>query len=169
VSRRSIVAGKWLATSLASALVTLLTLLGFTLTLQYLPLERLGMRVALGPAEALLILAAILPLTLFGAALQMLIATFARSFKEAQTYLGLLNLVPTLPAMFLMLGSTQTAWWMLPLPTLAQVASIVSVLRVEAVPTWHLLVIAVSSVAYSLACLLALERLLGRERIIFGR
>jgi sodium transport system permease protein len=169
VSRRSLVLGKWLATSLASTLVALITLFGFVLTIEYLPLERLGMKVALGPREAGLILAAILPLTLFGAALQMLIATFARSFKEAQTYLSLLNLLPTVPAMFLMLGSTQIAWWMLPLPTLAQVATIVNVLRGEAVPGWHLAVIALSSLCYSALCVGFLERLLTRERIIFGR
>ena len=169
VSRRSLVLGKWLATSLASTVVALCTLLGLTLTIQHLPLERLGMKVALGPREAGLILAAILPLTLFGAAVQMLIATFARSFKEAQTYLGLLNLVPMVPAMFLMMGSTQGEWWMFPLPTLAQVTVVVSVLRGDVVPGWQLLVIALSSLCYSALCIAVLERLLGRERIIFGR
>ena len=169
VSRRSLVLGKWLATALASALVALLTLIGLTLTIRQLPLEQLGMKVALGAREAGLILAALLPLTLFGAALQMLIATFARSFKEAQTYLGLLNLVPMVPSMFLMMGSTQNEWWMYPLPTLAQVTVVVSVLRGDAIPAWQLLVIALSSILYSALCVLVIERLLGRERIIFGR
>jgi sodium transport system permease protein len=169
VSRRSLVVGKWLATALASTVVALLTLVGLTLTIQQLPLERLGMKIALGPREAGLIVAALLPLTLFGAAVQMLIATFARSFKEAQTYLGLLNLVPMVPSMFLMMGSTQNEWWMYPLPTLAQVTVVVSVLRGDLVPGWQLLVIALSSLLYSALCVAAIERLLRRERIIFGR
>ena len=169
VSRRSLVLGKWLATAFASMIVALLTLVGLTLTIQHLPLEQLGMKVALGPKEAGLILAALLPLTLFGAAVQMLIATFARSFKEAQTYLGLLNLVPMVPAMFLMMGSTQNAWWMYPLPTVAQVTVVVSVLRGDVIPGWQLLVIALSSLLYSALCVVVIERLLGRERIIFGR
>jgi sodium transport system permease protein len=169
VSRRSIVVGKWLATALASTLIALITLLGFMLTIARLPLERLGMRVALGPAEAGQILAAILPLTLFGAGLQMLIATFARSFKEAQTYLGLLNLLPMAPAMFLMLGPPPDAWWMLPIPTMAQVEVVVRVLRGDVVPAWQLAVIALSSLAYSAVCVALLERLLSRERIVFGR
>jgi len=169
VSRRSIVVGKWLATALASTIIALITLLGFMLTIARLPLERLGMRVALGPAEATQILAAILPLTLFGAGLQMLVATFARSFKEAQTYLGLLNLLPMVPAMFLMLGPPPDSWWMLPVPTMAQVVVVVRVLRGDLVPAWHLAVIALSSLAYSALCVAALERLLARERIVFGR
>jgi sodium transport system permease protein len=99
----------------------------------------------------------------------MLIATFARSFKEAQTYLGLLNLVPMVPSMFLMMGSTQNEWWMYPLPTLAQVTVVVSVLRGDVIPGWQLLVIALSSILYSALCIAGIERLLGRERIIFGR
>jgi sodium transport system permease protein len=169
VSRRSIVVGKWLATALASTIIALVTLLGFMLTIARLPLERLGMRVALGPAEAGQILAAILPLTLFGAGLQMLVATFARSFKEAQTYLGLLNLLPMVPAMFLMLGPPPDSWWMLTIPTMAQVGVVVRVLRGDLVPAWQLAVIALSSLAYSAVCVAALERLLTRERIVFGR
>jgi len=169
VSRRAIVLGKWLATALTSACVALLTLGGFVITIHQLPLERLGMKVTLGPTEAAQILATILPLGLFGAALQMLIATFARSFKEAQTYLGLLNLLPMAPSMFLMLGPAVNAWWMLPLPALAQVGTVVNVLRGESVPPLHLLVIAVSSLAYSALCLYSLQRLLTKERIIFGR
>lgn len=169
VSRRTIAVGKWLATALASTVVALLTLLAFVITIHQLPLERLGMRVVLGPVEVVQILVAILPLTLFGAALQMLIATFARSFKEAQTYLSLLNLLPMAPAMFLMLGPPSEAWWMLPIPTVAQVATVVRVMRGDSVAAWQLLVIGVSSLAYSAFCLACLERLLRRERIIFGR
>jgi hypothetical protein len=73
------------------------------------------------------------------------------------------------PSMFLMLKPAQSAWWMLPLPTLAQVSTVVDVLRGEVVPLWHLAVIAASSLAYAGLCLLGLVRLLGSERIIFGR
>jgi len=169
VSRRAIVLGKWLATALTSACVALLTLSGFVIMIHQLPLERLGMKVTLGPTEAAQILATILPLGFFGSALQMLIATFARTFKEAQTYLGLLNLLPMAPSLFLMLGTAQDAWWTLPLPAVAQVSTVVNVLRGEGVSSVNLLVIALTSLAYSALCLFFLERLLTKERIIFGR
>lgn len=169
VPRAVLVLGKWLATVAASAGVTLLTLLGFMLTLHFLPLEELGMKVVLGPKQALMMLGAVLPLAFFGSALQMLIATFARSFKEAQTYLNLLNLVPMAPSMFLMFKPAQSEWWMLPLPTVAQIGTVVDVMRGEVVPAWHLPVIGVSSLAYAAVCLICLVRLLGQERIIYGR
>ncbi|HWO14763.1 MAG TPA: ABC transporter permease, partial [Polyangiaceae bacterium] len=169
VRRRTLVVGKWLATSLFSVAVASVTLAGFMLTVFFLPLEELGMKVLLGPREALSMWVGVLPLALFGAALQMTIATFARSFKEAQTYLNLLNLLPMAPSMFLMLEPTRTAAWMLPVPALAQVSTLLDVMRGEAVPVWHHGLIGVSSLAYTGLCLGALVRLLGREQIIFGR
>lgn len=169
VPRRTLVLGKWLATSLASLAVATVTLLGFMIMARFLPLEELGMKMLLGPYEALVLWAAIAPLALFGSGLQMLIATFARSFKEAQTYLNLLNLLPMAPSVLLMFEPAQSAAWMLPLPALAQVGTIVDVMRGESVPAWHLGVILVSSLVYTAACLGALERLLENEKIIFGR
>jgi sodium transport system permease protein len=169
VPRRTLVIGKWLATSLASLAVATLTLFGFMVVVRFLPLEELGMKVLLGPYQALLMWASIAPLALFGSGLQMLIATFARSFKEAQTYLSLLNLLPMAPAMFLMFEPARSAAWMLPVPALAQVSSVVDVMRGELVPAWHLVVILISSLAYTALCLAGLVRLLQKEKIIFGR
>jgi sodium transport system permease protein len=169
VRRRVLVLGKWLATCSASVAVATVTLAGFMITVRFLPLEELGMKVLLGPYEAALMLVSVIPLALFGSALQMLIATFARSFKEAQTYLNLLNLLPMVPSMLLMFEPARSAWWMLPLPALAQVGTVVDVMRGEVVPLWHIAVILLSSLAYTALCLFGLVRLLEREQIIFGR
>lgn len=169
VPRFRLVVGKWLTTVVFSTVITLVTLIGLALTVRFLPLEEVGLKVLLGPREALAMLASVLPLTLFASSLQMLIATFARSFKEAQTYLSLFNLLPMAPSMVLMLEPTRTAAWMLPIPALAQVSTLVDVMRGESVPAWHFGLIALSSLAYAALCLWALVRLLGREQIIFGR
>ena len=169
VSRRTLVLGKWAATTLTSIGVATLTLLGFMITVHFLPLEKLGMKVSLGPGEALSIWGAIVPLALFGSGLQMLVATFARSFKEAQTYLSLLNLLPMAPSLLLMFEPAQGAWWMWPLPAVAQVSTVVDVMRGDDVPLWRLAIIALSSLCYTYICVLILARLLTRERIIFGR
>ena len=42
-------------------------------------------------------LAAVLPMCLATSAMQSSVATMARSFKEAQTYLGMLMMLPMLP------------------------------------------------------------------------
>ena len=71
--------------------------------------------------------------------------------------------------MVLMLEPTRTAAWMLPIPALAQVSTLVDVMRGESVPAWHFALIVLSSLAYTALCLWALVRLLGREQIVFGR
>ncbi len=169
VPRVQLVLGKWLATVVAGAAVTVVTLLGFMAALTAVPLEEIGLKIAFGPREGMLVLAAVLPLVLVGGALQMLIATFARSFKEAQTYLNLLNLLPLVPSMFLMFNPLEDAAWVPLVPTVAQVSLVVDVMRGEAVGTASLLLVAASSLALAALFLLALVRLLRSERIVFGR
>ena len=169
IPRYQLVLGKWLATVLAGTVVTVVTLLGFMAALTAVPLEDIGLKIVFGPREAALALAAVLPLVLVGGALQMLIATFARSFKEAQTYLNLLNLVPLIPSMFLMFNPLEDARWTPLVPTVAQVSLVVDLMRGEAVGAPALLMVAFSSLALSLCFLFALVRLLRSERIVFGR
>ena len=61
------------------------------------------------------------------------IATFARSFREAQTYLSVLTLAPTLPGVLLAIHPVNTAAWMMLVPVLGQQALVLDVLRGEPV------------------------------------
>ena len=167
--RSSLVLGKWLATSIAALIVAIAAQLVFMATISITPFEVVGLKVSLGAPAAAQMLVVVLPLAFFGAALQMLIATFARSFKEAQTYLNLLNLVPVLPSMFLMLSPATREWWMMLVPTMAQVTAVVDILRGDSIPAWHIALIWTSSFGFSAICLLLLTQLLRRERIIYGR
>ncbi len=167
--RTALVVGKWLATSIAAALVAVVTLVVFVVSIAWTPFEEVGLRVSLGAAEALLMLVALLPLAFFGAALQMLVATFARTFKEAQTYLNLLNLLPMVPSLLLMLSPGSRQWWMTLVPTVAQVTTVVDILRGEEVGVVDLSLIWMSSALLASLCLYLLVRLLARERIVFGR
>ncbi len=169
VSRGALVLGKWLATSTAAIVVSLTTMLVFALTVGFMPLEQIGLRVGWGVREGCIVLLVVLPLTFFGAALQMLVATFARSFKEAQTYLNLLNLVPMVPSLLLMFSPAERSLWMTLVPTVAQVTTIVDALRAESVSAAAVGLIWLSTAALTAPCLWTLARILERERIIFGR
>ena len=65
-----------------------------------MPTEKLGMKLEIGLRFALVLLL-MLPLVVLIATLQTLVAAFAKSFREAQTYLSLLMFVPTVPTMLL--------------------------------------------------------------------
>ena len=62
--------------------------------------KRFGMSVNFGPLIALKVILYCLPLVPLGASLMTIVAAFTRSYREAQTYLGLVLLVPTLPLVF---------------------------------------------------------------------
>ena len=65
-----------------------------TALLRFIPLQELGMRFRFGTPHMLGLMAAALPMCLLTASVQSCVATLAKSFKEAQTYMGILILAP---------------------------------------------------------------------------
>ena len=91
--------GKWLAAVAFNLLTVVLTLILSFLVLRWDRLEKMDIPVTLSVEDALRFLLLLLPLALLTPALQMLIALFARSFKEAQTQLSLLMILPMIPGL----------------------------------------------------------------------
>jgi sodium transport system permease protein len=84
------------------------------------------------PTEAIVrLLLVILPVTLLGASVLTALAAYARSHREAQSYLPLLVFLPMLPTMYLMVAPVKTQLWMLAVPFLGQNQLILRVLRAE--------------------------------------
>jgi sodium transport system permease protein len=169
VSRRSLARGKWLAASVFSAASVGLSLAALLIALSRVPLQQLGIELHIGPREAAGLLLATLPLAFFAAGLQVLLATFARSYKEAQTYLSMLMFLPMVPHFIASMSSLGEAWWMLPIPALGQHVLLTDVLGGEALELHRILLVVLSPPLLGLACIEVTARLFGRERIIFGR
>jgi sodium transport system permease protein len=126
--RVAFVTGKWMAATLAAIVsVCLTTLLCAQLT-RLLSLEDMGIRLEIGPEHVGPILLAAVPLCLFTAALQAAVATLARSFKEAQTYMGVLILAPMLPGVVTSLYPLGNATWMYAAPMLGPYVLLTDVL-----------------------------------------
>ena len=62
----------------------------------------------------------LLPLTALASALQMIVATFARSYKEAQTYLSFLMILPVVPGVVLSMVPFKPEAWMMCIPALGE-------------------------------------------------
>lgn len=169
VSRSGLVIGKWLATVVSASVVVLFATAGFAWVLRIAPLEDAGLKVVFGTGQALTSVALVAPLILFGASLQMLVAIYARSFKEAQTYLGLVNLLPMIPSMVLMMNPGKIQEWMLLVPGLAQVIAVGDLLRGEMPSALRFAACWTTGVGLTVVCLTVVTRLLGREKIVFGR
>ncbi len=169
VPRTAVVLGKWLATVLFSGVGISLILASLTFALRRMPLQELGLQLEVGPSEIAGILAATLPLAFFASGLQVLVATFSRSFKEAQTYVSMLIFLPMIPYFIASISSLGTQPWMIPVPALGQQVLLTDVLGGESIGFLSFLASGLSSLLLGLLCVWITARLFQRERIVFGR
>jgi sodium transport system permease protein len=128
VPRWRILLGKIAAICVFSVSSLLICVTAFTVAGHLIPTARLGMDLKLGPAFALEVLVLMLPLVLLAAVLQTLVSAFSKSYREAQTYLGILMVVPALPSVLLSVIPVKTAPWMFTVPLLSQQVGITELL-----------------------------------------
>ena len=164
--RSQLIYGKILATSAYMLLAVTLTVIACTLTLQFIRLEEFGMSVALGPLSALMIIVLVSPLIPLGASLMTVVASFTRSFREAQSYLGFVISVPTLPLAFIgVLGLSPTPE-LYAIPSLSQHFLLTQILRGEMPALTDVMISASVSLALGAALAWWAGRLYEREAIL---
>jgi len=114
-----LVAGKWLAAALLAIVGITLELMLAHAILSWMPLEEIGMSWRVSWGRLLLVCLASVPLSLFAAGMQIAVAMNARSFKEAQSVLSIVMLVPMLPGLAVSMLELKTASWMYLVPMLS--------------------------------------------------
>ena len=170
VPRRDFVLAKLSATAFYTAVMVTITLVALAVMLNVVPLEKyFGARLTVDVSAVLIILLIVLPIVLFASGLQMIIATNSRGFKEAQTTLGLLAILPGLPGLFLAFVPVKSNLWMMLIPTFGQQLLINQVMRGEAVNLLHFAVSAAVTLVFSLAFIIVAIRLYRREQVLFGK
>ncbi len=145
VSRSTLLLGKIAATCCYMLLSLAITLLAFSVALSFVSLEALGMSANFGPRVVLLGFVLMAPFVLLGAALMTLVASFTKTYKEAQTYVGLLIVVPTLPILFAAFLSVKPTAALMTIPSLSQHLLMTAVIRNEPVDTTFVAVSVVST------------------------
>jgi sodium transport system permease protein len=169
VARGVLVSGKWLAAAFAAMVSVGLTTGLSVLQLRLMPLQDLGIRFELGSNEVLGMLAAILPLCPLTAAIQTYIGTFARSFKEAQSYMGVLISVMMLPALLSSLYPIADRVWMYPVPVVGQYLLLTAFLGGRGPGLLPFALSAGAAILLAILLVLMTTRLFQNERIIFAR
>jgi sodium transport system permease protein len=169
VPRMDLVVGKWMAAVTFNLLAVVLTLFFSFLVLRWDRLQRMDIPVAMSVEDALRFLALLIPLALLVPALQMLVALFARSFKEAQTQLSLLMFLPLIPGMLLSFQSFEPKPWMRAVPILGEQVFMGDLLGGKTIDPAGLALTAAVTLALTVVCLVVTSRLLQRERIVLGR
>lgn len=164
-SRAQIVAGKLGATFSFAMVSMMLGLVAFAVAFQFLPLDRLGMKVDFGASLILRAGLLMLPLALVFAALQTVVAAYAKSYREAQTYLSLLMLLPMIPSVILMVSPMKGELWMSATPLLSQNVLVMALARGEVVSLADFLLSFGATLALGLALSWLAVRIYHREQL----
>jgi sodium transport system permease protein len=165
VGRGTLLAGKLGATCAFAFTTLLLSIVAFSIAGQFLPTEKLGMSLEIGPRFALLTLFVMLPLVIVLASLQTLAAAFAKSYREAQTYLSLLMFVPVVPTLMLSLFPLKTQTWMYAVPLMGQQVTITRLLRGDVVAPFELALCFACTALAALLVYLVTTRIYRSERL----
>jgi sodium transport system permease protein len=165
VPRWKILCGKLAAICTFSTASLLITLLAFAVVGQFIPAEKLGMELDLGLHFAAYVLLLMLPLVLLLSALQSMVAAFAKSYREAQTYISLLMLVPLIPSALLSFLPIKAQAWMYAVPLLGQNLGIMQLLRGDGVTGEQLGLCLAGSLAAALIAVLVTIQLYRSEKL----
>jgi len=167
--RAAIAGGKWLASTTTSMFSVLVTGSLLYALFKYVPLQDLGIRFRMGPDQVIGFIVTLVPLCPFISAIQMYVATFAKSFKEAQSYLSFLMMAQMIPGMMATMNSMATKAWMHYVPWVGQQALLTDVLGNKPISPLVFVIVGVVNITLAMTVIRAVAGLLHRERIIFGR
>lgn len=168
VPRWQIMMGKLLATGIFGMASLVLTLLAFRITLPYLPLAALGVDLGLGVNAMVGIFLVVTPVALLAAALLTVLATYAKSFREAQSYMGLVLLIPMIPTFMFMSNPLKPEASMMPIPLFSQNLLIGELVRGEPIPLQWLLYSAAGTLIFAFALMAFAATLFSRPRVVFS-
>jgi sodium transport system permease protein len=168
--RRDFVLGKLLAAFPFSVASLGITLIGFGFVFNILPVEKfLGTRIELNGATLISIFLICLPIVFFASSIQMVVASFSRSTKEAGTYLPFIALVPSLPGLALAFFPVKAALWTMLIPTFGQQLLINQFMRLEPISVWNAIVSSVMTIIISAGITFIAVKLYGREQIVIRK
>ncbi len=165
VARRDILLGKVGATATFALASLTLSITAFAIAGRFIDTSRLDMTLNLGARFGIFVLLLMLPLVLLLATLQTLVSAFAKSYREAQTYMSLLMLVPLLPSVLLTVVPIKSRLWMYAVPLLGQQLGIMRLERGEVLGLTALTVCLGGTALAALLALLVTVRVYASERL----
>jgi len=166
VTRDQLIYGKIAATCLFMTLSLMLSLTAFYVALKFMPLEQLGMTPNFGPAVVLAALAIFLPFILVGAALMTLVASFTKSYREAQTWLSVVLIAPTMPILIVSILTLRPRTEFMFIPSLSQHLLLVDMVKNEPINGLHVAISVASTLVIGIILTWACARLYRREGLL---
>lgn len=162
--------GKMLSAVPFATFNLVITLAGFATIFRILPMEELlGVQVGFDIGALISIFLICLPIVFLACAIQTLIASFAKTTKEAGTYLPFIGLIPSMPGLALAFLPVKPELWTMLIPTFGQQVLINQFLRSEPILGVNIIISAVLTILLSIIISYIAIKLYEGERIITGR
>ena len=165
-SRAELVWGKIGVTFVFMAVSLAICIVSFAIAVRYLPLAEIGMTASLTPLACAGIYIVMLPFAALGAGVMTIVASYTKSFREAQTYTSIAMVAPPLPIILVVLNPVQPSWPLMLVPSLSQHLLVTELVKGEAFDPVHLALSAVVTIAVGVACGLATVRRYRGEAIL---
>ena len=166
VTRNQLLLGKIAATCVFMALSLSLSLVSFYVALRFMPLEQLGMTPNFGPVTVISAFFVIAPFILLGAAIMTLVASFTKSYREAQTWLSVVLLAPTLPILIVSILTLRPRLEFMFVPSLSQHLILVDMVKNEPLDPLHVTISVVSTLFLGALFTWICARLYRREGLL---
>ncbi|NIL93978.1 MAG: ABC transporter permease [Woeseiaceae bacterium] len=166
VTRDQLMLGKIVATCVFMAVSLMLSLCSFYVALRFMPLEQLGMTPNFGPDVVIAAFLVLSPFILLGASLMTLVASFTKSYKEAQTWLSVVLVAPTLPILIVSILTLRPKLEFMFVPSLSQHLLLVDMIKNEPVNLTHVAISVSSTLAIGALLTWICARLYRREGLL---
>jgi len=166
VTRAQLILGKIAATCVFMAFSLLLSLLSFFVVLKFMPLEQLGMTPNFGLGVVVAAFFLLAPFILLGAAVMTLVASFTKSYKEAQTWLSVVLIAPTLPILIVSILTLRPRLEFMFIPSLSQHLILVDMVKNEPVNGLNIVISVVSTLVIGALLTWVCARLYRREGLL---
>ena len=166
VKRDHLIFGKILAACFFMAISVSLSLTTFHFVLGFMPLQELGMTPNFGLDVVFVAFLLLVPFALVGASLMTLVASFTKSFKEAQTWVSVVLLAPTMPILIVSILQVRASTALMFVPSLSQHLLLVGLIRNEPLNMLHVVVSVVGTLAVGAILTLICARLYRREGLL---
>ena len=166
VSRTALMLGKIAATCLFMMLALALNLATFAIALPFVPLAKFGMTPNFGVGTLGFALLLFLPFSLLGAAMMTLLASFTKSFKEAQSWVSILLLAPTLPVLLVSLLTLRPRFEFMFIPSLSQHLLLIERIKDEPLEPVQLAISMLSTLLIGMALTALCARRYRQEKLL---
>jgi len=166
VTRDQLILGKIFAACVFMAASLMLSLISFYIVLKFMPLEQLGMTPNFDLGVVLAAFFLLLPFILLGAALMTLVASFTKSYKEAQTWLSAVLIAPTLPILVVSILTLRPQLEFMFVPSLSQHLILVDMVKNEPLNGLHIAISVCSTLFFGALLTWVCARLYRREGLL---